>query len=160
MPDWGDWIAAFALVISLVLAGIRIAEWRATPEFHASLDWLAASGEPIVLHVVVSNRGRARGGIRALLLSPTPTHNRDTAFSHYPMLSKLPAMVEPGDLAPFGYEVKAEDTRHTLTRDLLNGGFRYVLLIDQAHRVHAFPIPERPPESETRRNSYGRVAKR
>jgi hypothetical protein len=84
--DWGDAIAFVALLISATLAFLRFIEWRARPQLHADPDWLAASGEPTRLTVVVSNRGRARGGIRALLLSPSESHDPETAFSHYAML--------------------------------------------------------------------------
>lgn len=59
--DWGDLIALLALLISGALAVIRIIEWRAKPDLHVDMDWLAATGEPTKLSVVVSNQGRARG---------------------------------------------------------------------------------------------------
>jgi hypothetical protein len=123
------------------------------------MDWLAANGEPTRLHVVVSNRGRAVGGVRALLLSPSATHDPQTAFSHQPMLSRFPAMVEPGELMLFTFEVSPRQIGFTLTRQLLDGTFTHVILIDQHDKPHPWLIPERASDSDTRRNSYGRVAK-
>ena len=160
MFDIGDVIALIALLISAGLAVIRLLEWRAKPKLRADMDWLAANGEPTRLQVVVSNRGRARGGVRALLLSPSAAHDPTTAFSHQPMLARFPAMIEPGDLALFTFEVKPEQSDTTLTRALLDGSFTYLILIDQHDRPHPWMIPQRPPDSDTRRNSYGRVAKR
>jgi hypothetical protein len=160
MFDWGDAIAFAALLISAGLAILRFLEWRAKPELHADPDWLAAVGEPIRLNVVVGNRGRARGGVRALLLSPTEKHDPDVSFSHQPMLARFPVMLEPGDLAQFTFEVKPEE-QHTFTQRLLGGGFTHVLLVDQDDKKHPFPIPLPPPTAEgSRRNRYGRVAKR
>jgi hypothetical protein len=82
MFDKGDAIAIAALIISAALAVLRFLEWRAKPELHADPDWLAANGEPTRLNVVVSNTGRARGGVRALLLSPSATHDPEVSFSH------------------------------------------------------------------------------
>jgi hypothetical protein len=107
--QWGDAIAFAALLISAALAILKFTDWRAKPDLHADPDWLAASGEPTRLNVVVSNAGRARGGVRALLLSPSAKHDPETSFSHHPMLGHLPAMVEPGDLALFAFEVRPED---------------------------------------------------
>ena len=68
-------------------------------------------------------------------------------------------MVEPGDLALFTFEVMPEDPQ-TLTRKLLAGEFTHVILVDQHNEKRAFPIPSRPPDSDTHRNRYGRVSKR
>jgi len=76
MIDWGDAIAFAALLISGALAVLRVLEWRAKPDLHVDMDWLAANGEPTRLNVVVSNRGRARGGVRALLPSSSATSHR------------------------------------------------------------------------------------
>jgi hypothetical protein len=157
--DWGDLIAVVALLISGTLAVVRILEWRARPNLHVDIDWLAATGEPTRLNVVVSNRGRARGGVRALLLSPSETHDPLTAFSQYSMLGTFPANIEPGELSLFTFQVAPEDPQ-TFTRNLLTGAFTHLILIDQNDDRKAFRIPEKPPESETRRNQYGRVSKR
>lgn len=157
--DWGNLIAVVALLISGGLAVLRLLEWRAKPNLHVDMDWLAAIGEPTRLNVVVSNRGRARGGVRALLLSSSGTHDPSTAFSHYSMLGHFPAKIEPGELALFTFQVSPND-QQTFTRNLLSGAFTHLILIDQNDNRIAFRIPERPPESETRRNRYGRVSKR
>ena len=68
-------------------------------------------------------------------------------------------MVEPGDLALFTFTVERKaDNR--FSRSVRDSHFRYVILIDERRKPHAFPIPERPPDSGTRRNRYGRVARR
>lgn len=158
--DWLNFgIALVALAVSTALAVLRFIEWQAKPEWDVDVDWLGAEAEPVSLHIVVGNHGRARGGIRAVLLSPTEDHDPQTAFAHLPMQAQLPVMVEPGDLAPFTFTAERRATT-TLSRSLIDGQFHYVIIIDERRKAHAFPISDRPPDSGTRRNRYGRVAKR
>jgi hypothetical protein len=157
--EWGDAIALVALALSIGLAVLKAIEWQAKPDLHVDVDWLAAAGEHTRLNAVVSNRGRARGGLKALLLSPSPNHDPEVTFSHYAMLDRFPTMLERGDLRLFTFVVDPHD-ENSLTRRLLDGSFTHLLLIDQADKCTPFPIPPRPPDSETRRNRYGRVSKR
>jgi hypothetical protein len=156
----GDVIAVIALLISAFLALLKGLEWRASPDLHVDTDWIAANGEPTTLQIVVSNRGRARGGVRAVLLSPTSQHDPETAVQQLAMLSELPRMIGPRELALFTVRVVASDRQFSFTRGVLEGHFSHVILIDDAHQTRSFPITPRPPDSDTRRIRYGRVAKR
>ena len=75
------------------------------------------------------------------------------------MLEKLPAMIDPGDLRLFTFQVRADD-HFTFTRHVLGGQFSHLILIDQDNDRKAFRIPERLPDSDTRKNRYGQVARK
>lgn len=157
-------IGSVALVISGVLLVIRILEWRAKPELTVGMDWTRATHEPSVLRLIVHNRGRAPGIVRDVRLSavtdPDSDPDRDQSFHPYYIAEGLPALVPPGGFAPFRVKIDPKNNTSALTRLLLDGTLRYVILVDQDGARLPFAIPAVPPETPNRRSTYGRVSKR
>jgi hypothetical protein len=157
-------IGTLALAVSGFLAVLRFLEWRAEARLEMDGDWMQATGEHTVLRLVVTNAGRARGGVRAIVLSPSDRYDpspgsEGEGFIPYDLIGELPAMVDPGHFAAF--RIKLDPTaQNTFTRRLLDGGLTHVILIDHKQEPHAFPTPLRTEATGTRRSTYGRVAKR
>ena len=154
-----SWAAILGFLVAAALAVLRFVEWRAKPDLRLSMDWIVGGG-PSTLIIVAENRGRSRGGVRSVVVSPSASRDPATSFAFLAHMDALPVMLDPGAFARFPIELKPEDTTSYTTR-LLGGGFTHAILIDQDEKAHAFPIPPQPgTDDNMRRSLYGRVAKR
>lgn len=153
-----DVIAAAALVISAFLAWLRFQDWRARPNLRLDMDWMTGGGGPTTLRIAVGNRGKARGGVRDIVLSSSPNLD-DSSFGYLPIVEQLPVMLDPGHFVTFRVTIDPNG-QTSFTQKLLDGTFTHAILVDQDERSHPFRLPERLPDSPNRISTYGRVAKR
>jgi hypothetical protein len=154
-----DLIAGLALLLSAYLAWLRYRDTRARPDLRLDMDWIQGGGGPTTLVIVATNRGDARGGVRAVVFSPTRNLDPATGFYLMRMVERLPVMLDPGHFERLPVELYPNDDT-TFTKRILQGGFSHAILVDQDQKAHPFAIPEKPPETGNRTSTYGRVAKR
>jgi hypothetical protein len=151
-------VAILGFGISLLLAWLRFEERQAKPDLQISMDWMVGGGDKATLLIVVENHGRARGGVRHVVLSPTEQHDPSTGFVFYDHYEMLPAAVDPGSFVRLAITVNPRrDT--ALTHQLLSGTFTHAVLIDWKNNTTAFAIPKQPDEQRNRASLVGRVSR-
>ena len=165
MPTWLQVavgvVALLSFGLSLFLAWLRLQEWRAKPDLRLDMDWIIGGGESTTLRIVAENRGRARGGVRNIVLSLGEHHDPKTSFAWLSHQEELPVMLDPGDFKRVEIRVdpKQKDN-YTFTGRLVSGGFTHAILIDQDGKPRAFPIPAQPEDTENRVSLVGRVVRK
>lgn len=121
------------------------------------MDWLVGGG-PTILRLVVENRGKARGGVRDVVLSEYRVHDPTASYAFRPPLDELPVMIEPGGLVRLPIELNPNNDTN-FTKNLLSGQFKFAILIDQDGSAKAFPIPPKPEDTGNRVSLVAKVRK-
>lgn len=130
-------VAILGFGVSLFLAALRFEERRAKPDLYLDMDWTVGGGDFSTLRIVAGNRGKATGGVRHIVFSPTEQHDRATGFEFMPHFEVLPVRLDPGDFThlPVSLMPKGESA---FTRHLLSGQFKYAILVDGSSARTAF----------------------
>ena len=151
-------VSILALGISAYIGWLRYQDTQAEPDLRLDMDWIIGGGGPSTLRIVAENRGKARGGVRNIVLSPGENHDPKTAYGFLHHLDELPVMLDPGHFARFPIDLDP-NARYSFTQGLLSGHFTHAILIDQDRMPRAFTIPSQPEQQDNRVSLAGRVVK-
>jgi len=158
MLEWLNFaLAAVALLVSGYLARLRYQETQAKPDLRLYMDWLVGGG-PTILRIIAENRGNARGGVRDIVLSEHQRYAPHTSYAFRAHLDELPVMLDAGSIARFPIELDP-NVQKNFTRNLMDGVFKYAILIDQDGMRRSFPIPPKPDDTGNRVSLVARVRK-
>lgn len=154
-----EWVAIGVSIVALSVSGaMALREWRAKPDLRLYLDWIVGGG-PTTFRIIVENRGRARGTVRDIVVSPTATYDTATAYVYLAHLDDLPMMLDAGAVAHLPV-VLDPNAKENYSRRLLDGGFTHAILIDGDDVSHAFLIPAKPDGAESRVSRAGNVRRK
>jgi hypothetical protein len=151
-----DPIGAAGFIVATILAILKVREYFARPDLRLDCHWMGGGGEQsLTLRVVASNRGKGKGGIRAIVVAAGENADRDHRWLYWPVWDKMPRTLEPGDLASFDIPTKLAGST-TLAKGLTSGTITHAILFDERDRPKAFRIPQRTDE-RNRMTTYGRL---